>query len=160
MKTRVWIIAILCSIIFPTLYILIATILAKSLMYPTDIVAVLVGLQLISMIGAFIFYIFYFIKKINFSTFKILKSIVPALLVVFLLTNLTKYFYNLDDLIGEHNINCSVAKFDDLSFQVPCLWRTFVVRLGAEINMWIYPLCILELMYFSFEKYKSWRKKR
>lgn len=155
MKNKFWLVAILCSLAFSTMYLALTWLLTLLQVFPTDINVVTVSLVLFSTIGAIVFYIFYLKKRIAPQKFIFLKLFFISLAIVFLLTNLTKNFYNVDDLVDLATFLCTNSSLNISTSVGPCHWKVFLSRFAYNINLWIYPLCMLELFFMHLANGKN-----
>ncbi len=154
MENKFWLLAAFCTLAFSTLYLILTWILNLFHVLPIDIYAVSLGLVFLSTIGAVIFFGFYIKSKVAFQKFVLIKLVLISLGIVFILTNLTKYFYNIDDLAGLSAYFCKDSDTAILTSSSICHWKVFSSRLAYNINLWIYPLCLLELAFYMLKKWK------
>jgi hypothetical protein len=152
---KFWLLSLLGCVLFPILTIAISTGLTAAQVFPTDITVTLLAIQLISIVSACIFYYVYLTKKTLFLNFSKSKTFFLMLLTVGGLTQLTTFFYNLTDSKKLLAFFC-----DSLEASSTCLAGNFIKILDGSINLWIYPLVVMEVIFLMYIRLKPSPKEK
>jgi hypothetical protein len=116
--------------------------------------------SLASIFAAMGFQIFYVIKRRIFTKLRYLKAFFLSIFLTFIVSQITQFCFNILDIFPTNKLACMPEKFANFAAASSCMIELVFARLDVDINMWLYPIIVLEifLIITSLLKNRSSRK--